>query len=275
MHRPSKRQRVKPPPSPPEPGFMPPSPEGRIDHPYRLREPTDRLVSTPTLLSVRSSDPDPRVGGDPSRVLWSRYQPWQGDLFDNPLWNERRGVYECPTCGVYATKEQFRHWYHPGGHQRWFKDAYRWAPGSDTPFMRDPHDDLFGDDERWEAAERLRQAKNNMAGAEYHYIAPHTTTRRGEPGDPRAHRIRYPTGLVGQLPPTVACSEQCYMAQLHHNERRKDLLNWALSKKERGSFSTPHERINPIWYKGGAMEHAQWYPNLKTYEPITDIFDDE
>lgn len=243
MHRPAKRPRLDA-DLPPEDQL--PSKAGRVDHPYRLREPTSRFQSTANLLALRSTEQDPHL----DRALWSRYQPWQKDLFDNPLWNERRGVYECPSCGTYATKQQVRNWYHPGSKYYTYPEAYRMTPG--TPYIHD----LFEEETANMESEEFRVAyENKIKGSDVYFF------NRGFPTE-IPHRIRIPAINHGS-PPILACSEACYQTQALHNDRRNDLWKW---------LNKPKKSMMPAYTPRGAEQHAQIYPNMKTYEPVPDIF---
>lgn len=235
-------------------GNEPPSKRGRIDHPDRLRRDPATFPPTSRMLDARSRGDNPSLRG---RELWSRYQRPHEDLFDNNLWNPQKEMYECPTCGVYASKEGIGKWYSPGVRNDSLADAYRIQPGTRAPV------DLF-DEETRDLDERA-------------YMEAHTRRHRGNdvlskiiPADtaldaPQWHRVRYLGGGINHPPPILACSRECYMQQFKYNERRNDLHRWLQTKKPNMEF--PYEQR-------GALKHARLYPNLRsfTYPEDDDLF---
>ena len=238
-------------------GNEPPSKRGRIDHPDRLRRDPASFPPTPRLLDARARGDSQSLRG---RELWSRYKPPHEDLFDNNLWNPDKRAYECPTCGVYTSKEGIRTWYSPGVRNASLADAYLIAPGTRAP------KDLFDeetqglDDQAWMDAHTRRHEGNNVMFRE--------VTADTAVDAPSWHRVRYLTGGIDNPPPILACSRDCYMQQFKYNERRNDLHRWIKTKKPNMEFPFEHR---------GALKHATLYPNLRSfaYPEDDDLFASE
>lgn len=231
-------------------GNEPPSKRGRVDHPDRLRRDPASFPPTPMLLDARSRGSDPSLRG---RELWSRYKRPHENLFDNDTWNAHKQVYECPTCGIYASKTGVEKWYSPGVNNTSLADSYRIQPGTRAP--RDLFDEETEnlDEQAWMEAYTRRHRGNRVS---FQTIPADTALDA-----PDRHRIRYLQGGTNNPPPILTCSRDCYMQQFKHNERRNDLQQWVMTKKPNMEF---------CYEKRGALQHAHLYPNLRSYNPPED-----
>lgn len=243
-------------------GNEPPSKRGRVDHPDQVRRDPASLPPTPRLLDARARGTgvgNPALRG---RELFTRYKRPHGELFDNNIWNPTRQVYECPTCGIYASNKDLKNWYHPGVRDQSLAEAYLIEPGTRPPVDLFEEEAQGLDDRAYEEAHRRRY---QFRGSEvmFRNIPEETAVDA-----PEWHRVRYLTGCGNNPPPILTCSRACYMQQFNHNEHRNDLNRWLKTYKR-------HMPIPADYH--GALQHSKLYPNLRsfTFPPTEDLFASE